>query len=234
MWCDMLVEIDPTGKAVWEWHAHEHLDPAVDVFCPLMHRYEWTHMNTCTVMPNGDVLGCFRTLDLVCIIDRATGRLKWKWGPGEIAHAHEPTLLENGNILLFDNGEHRRFAKYAYSRVIEVDPRTSRIVWEYKADPPFSFYSGNQSGCQRLPNGNTLITDTMPGRLFEVTSAGETVWEYMSPFYGPHGGQNANPMVYRAYRYAPDYSGLAGKDLSAERYACINALYGPSALASDG
>lgn len=226
MWCDMLIEVNPKGEIVWEWLSYEHLDFETDVYCPLEHRCEWTHMNTCTVLPNGDVLGSFRTIDLICIIDRQSGKVKWKWGPGEIAHQHEPTLLDNGNILVFDNGEHRRFSKYAYSRVIEVNPKTNKIEWEYKGDPPYSFYSGNQSGCQWLPNGNVLITNTMSGQIFEVTHEKEKVWEYMSPFYGPHQGQLPNPLIYRSYRYGTDYPGLKGKELNAEKYFWINEIYG--------
>lgn len=47
-----------------------------------------------------------------------------------------------------------------YSRVIEVEPVKRKVVWEYKAEPPESFFSGVMGGNQRLPNGNTLITES--------------------------------------------------------------------------
>ena len=50
-------------------------------------------------------------------------------------------------------------------------------TWRYTADPPSSFYADHISGAQRLPNGNTLVCDGTHGRFFEVTAAGETVWE---------------------------------------------------------
>ena len=61
-------------------------------------------------------------------------------GPGNISHQHHPTMLDNGHILLFDNGSHHT-RPVPYSRVIEVDSATNQIKWEYKADPPFSFFS---------------------------------------------------------------------------------------------
>ena len=103
-------------------------------------------------------------------------------------------------------------------------------VWVYTAATPSDFFSPYVSGAQRLPNGNTLICDGVHGTLFEVTLAGKTVWKYVNPMTsnGPlrqgesvpskqneSGGRVlwANP-VYRAYRYAPDYPGLQGLDLT--------------------
>jgi outer membrane protein assembly factor BamB len=86
--------------------------------------------------------------------------------------------LKNNNILIFDNGS---AAERAHSRVIEVDPVTKKIVWEYKSDPPAKFFARVMGAAQRLPNGNTLITASDSGYVFEVTRAGETVWEFYNP-----------------------------------------------------
>jgi len=56
IWTDSFQEVTPDGKVVWEWLAYEHLDPEVDVICPLCARGEWTHGNSCFVMPNGDIM----------------------------------------------------------------------------------------------------------------------------------------------------------------------------------
>ena len=73
---------------------------------------------------------------------------------------------------------------------LEINPLTKQIVWEYK-QPKLSkdlngdgkilgneklFFSNLMSGAQRLPNGNTLITEADVGRIFEVTNSGEVVW----------------------------------------------------------
>jgi len=223
MWADSFQEITPAGEVVWEWLGYEHLDPEVDIICPLCPRGEWTHTNACFVLPNGDILTTFRRTDTVAIIDKSTGDIKWRWGPGELAHPHNPTLLNNGNILVFDNGTHRKKGKgfRNYSRVVEVNPNTGRIEWEYQADPPHHFYAPIISGCQRLPNGNTLICEGTEGRLFEVTLDKEVVWEFVNPFYfkGSQGsflGWN-NP-IFRAYRYSPDHPGLKGKTLNPDRF----------------
>jgi len=53
-----------------------------------------------------------------------------------------------------------------------------------------------------LPNGNTMITEGSGGRIFEVTPDHETVWEYISPYWGKLMKIN---MVYRAYRLPYDW-----------------------------
>jgi len=234
VWSDGLHEVTPNGEVIWKWSAADHLDLDVHVMCPLSYRGDWTHMNSCEVLPDGNTLTSFRNIDTICIIDKATGNIKWQWGPGEVSHQHAPTLLDNGNILLFDNGAHRKDGSLInYSRAVEVDPATNNIVWEYKGDPPRSFYSSLISNCQRLPNGNTLICEGMKGRVFEVTTDGEIVWEYLNPFYGyhdVHGYYGHSNSLFRAYRYMPDHLGLKDKNLSPENLAWVNGLYGPEAL----
>lgn len=136
------------------------------------------------------------------------------------AHVIPKGLPGEGNILIFDNGGMAGFGapnptspygmnntRRDYSRVIEIDPVAMKIVWDYDANKGGNrdlckFFSDYVSSAQRLPNGNTLICEGSVGRLFEVTAKGETVWEYISPYYQPK--ENFN-MVYRAYRVPYDY-----------------------------
>ena len=62
------------------------------------------------------------------------------------------------------------------------------------------FYSSYISSAQRLPNGNTLITEGSDGHLIEVTPEHEIVWEYVNPYFKNIGGNFKMNMVYRAYR----------------------------------
>lgn len=238
MWTDGLQEVTPDGKVVWEWDLANYLDPEVHITCPLNFRADFTHINSCEVLPDGNVLINFRNIDTTMIVDKATGNIKWQWGPGEVSHQHTPTWLDNGHILLFDNGVHRKNNSLThYSRAVEVNPATNQIVWQYKGDPPQSFYGSMISGCQRLPNGNTLICEGTKGRVFEVTMDGEIVWEYTNPFYAPHGdpktfvGWRHSNTLFRCYRYMPDYPGLKGRNLSPDNLPWVNRLYGPEAFA---
>lgn len=128
------------------------------------------------ICKKGDLLLCVLKLNLVGILDIENTRLVWKWGQKQLDKPHHPTLLENGNILIFDNGSDR-----GYSRIVELDLYKKEIVWEYKSDLPERFFSISRGASQKLPNGNILITESDRGRAFEVTPSGETVWEFYNP-----------------------------------------------------
>ncbi len=185
-----------------------------------------------------NIIICGRDINTTMIISKATGKIVWKMGPyydtpelehiGWIIgqhHAHmvPQGLVGAGNILVFDNGGWAGFGapnpaskngeKYAtrdYSRVLEINPVTMKIEWEFSSKQlgrvfPVDynrFYSPFVSSAQRLPNGNTLITEGASGKLFEVTRECEVVWEYISPYWGDIVKIN---QVYRSYRVPYDY-----------------------------
>ena len=111
--------------------------------------------------------------------------------------------LDNGNILIFDNGERRQNDVRVFSRVIEINPANNEIVWEYSDHPYYNFYSPRISGARRLPNGNTLITEGMFGRMFQVTPSKEVVWEYINPYWDQGGDGAENNGVFRSTWYLP-------------------------------
>jgi Arylsulfotransferase (ASST) len=137
---------------------------------------------------------------------------------GQIIGQHHPHLIPQGlpgagDLLVFDNGGTSVYG-YAnpaapdgigavrrhFSRVLELNPITLEKVWEYSLPglESYRFFSHYVSAAQRLPNGNTMITEGSDGRVFEVTTDGEIVWEYVSPYFGTD-APNTN-RVYRAYR----------------------------------
>jgi len=124
----------------------------------------------------GNILISMRELDLIGILDIEREELIWSWGQGHLEKPHHPTLLKNGNILIFDNGNRRE-----YTRIVELNPLTEDIVWEYHSEPPNRFYTHANGGSQRLPNGNTLITESESGHVFEITADGQIVWEFYNP-----------------------------------------------------
>ncbi|MFQ5898764.1 MAG: aryl-sulfate sulfotransferase [Candidatus Methylomirabilia bacterium] len=204
MYCDYFQEVTTKGEVVWEWDAKDHLDPETDQICPFDRREEWTHGNTLVELEDGNLMFSFRHTSTVGLIDRRTGEIMWKIGPPPLAQQHDCRPLANGNVLIFDNGVHRLDHPMNWSRVIEVNPRTNEIVWEYRDPTPFNFYSPFISGAQRLPNGNTLICEGCFGRIFEVTRERELVWEYVSPhmFMGVRAG--LNNWIFRALRYSEE------------------------------
>ncbi len=241
MWGNAYREVTPDGDTVWEWLGYEHMDTEVDVPCALCPRSIWGYVNGIDTTPDGNVVGSFRHLNNLVITDKTSGAIKWRWGTWELGHQHNPTVLDTGNILVLDNGYHRlpprdlrtTVSAEGYSRVLEVDPQTDRIEWSYEAEPPTGFWSHICSSAQRLPNGNTMICEGTPGRMFEVTANKEVVWEYINPFFtqGPPQasgapGESINSL-FRAHRYGPDFPALKGRDLDPARHANLNRLYAP-------
>lgn len=123
----------------------------------------------------GNVMVCVRELDVVAVVDPATEKVVWA-ARAPWSKPHQSTVLPNGNIMIFDN---RGYG--GVSRVVEFDPKTLAIVWDYHGEDPRDFYSKECGSNQRLPNGNTLITESDGGRVLEVTAEGEIVWEFVNP-----------------------------------------------------
>ncbi|MBZ5619593.1 MAG: aryl-sulfate sulfotransferase [Acidobacteriia bacterium] len=207
IWADYLLEVTTDGRPVWEWRIWEHLDPAeYPIAFAENTRSEWTHGNAIVELANGDLLISLRNISTILKIDRKSGGVVWKLGAPMLSGQHAPTPLPNGDILIFDNGPHRVDQTFPFSRVIEVNPATNQIVWKFQEAFPPNFYSDRISNAQRLPNGNTLINEGQFGRFFEVTPAGEVVWEYVNPYFGPASRppQTQTNSVFRVYRYTED------------------------------
>jgi len=172
----------------WSPQGHE-LDAVRTAEKPGGQPYDYFHMNTVSLLPDntlerdddrfqeGNLLVCFRNVNQIAVLERDTYRILWAWGEGFLEWPHHPTLLENGHFLIFDNGVKRRF-----SRVVELDPLSGTIVWEYRGTPREDFFSFGKGSAQRLPNGNTLVCNSDKGQVFEVTAEGERVWLWWNPF----------------------------------------------------
>jgi len=141
-----------------------------------------------------NVLVTLRYSNAIAIVDVARDELLWAWGEDELEGPHDAAFTAAGTILLFDNGWGAR----GYSRVVEMDPTTREIVWQYKAPEPTDFYSASRGTVQELPNRNILVGNSNNGEVFEVTRAGEVVWRYFTPFADDQGAR----AVLRAERYA--------------------------------
>jgi hypothetical protein len=209
MYGDVIYEITPKGEAVWEWHACRDMEVETYVLSPSQKRDEFAHANAISPLPNGDIYISFRRLNMIGLIDRQTRKMKWQHRDDSFGMQHDCEPLPNGNITLFANG--CNITTNPFSRVIELDPRTGKNVWEYRGKPSYTFFSPHISGAQRLASGNTLVCEGQWGRLFEVTSDGDIVWEYVSPFMGPDRNGDPSNEVFRAYRYAADSPQIRGR-----------------------
>lgn len=151
--------------------------------------YDYYRLNSFNLLPStelgkkdqrfrqGNWLISFRHGSMVFILDQDTKKIVWKCIADDIPYGlqgqHAVSMLESGRLLIFDNGRYR-----GWSRVLELDPVTMKIEWEYRAK---DFYTLSQGYVQRLANGNTLVTQSETGHAFEISPEGEKVWEYFHP-----------------------------------------------------
>ena len=207
IYTDVIREIDPTGKIVWEWDVLKDMDMDQFPLDPTVFRREYAHANTIATCPNGDVIINWRFNNTMAMIDHQSKKIKWSLNDIEYGQHHDVQMLENGNILFFANGADVHIhGPETGSQVVEIDPSNNKEVWNYCGSPRRSFVSWFISGCQRLPTGNTLICEGLWGRLFEVTPEKEIVWEYVSPFFVEydHPAYTGTNIIFRCYRYASD------------------------------
>ena len=123
----------------------------------------------------GNALVSMPGVDTIAVIDLEANRVVWAM-TGMFDDQHDPTMLENGNVLLFDN--HGRGGR---SRVLEIDALTLEVVSRYPAEIGLDLYTQFCGAAQRLPNGNTLITESEAGRAIEITIDNHIVWEFRTP-----------------------------------------------------
>lgn len=235
IWADKIIEIDKNGKIVWEWHAFEHLDPAIDVLEPLAFRAEWTHINSLQYLDRDPftqepaILMSIRHTSTIVIVKKSTGEILWRSPKSIVNMQHDASMLENGHILVFDNGPYRipNPLPLLGSKVLEIDPQTNKVTWEFangnNSLEKAEFESSIISGAQRLKNGNTLIIDGLHGHLFEITKEKQLVWDMINPFSAATSGLWPNIAIFKSRRYSPtdiDWPQNLGSSLPMKLISC--------------
>ncbi len=141
-------------------------------------------------------------------------------------------LQDEGQIMIFNNGNGKPGADFSQVELLNP-PQDSLGFYYIESNGTFGpieanttygdklserFYSAYLSNAQRLPNGNTLINAGSPGRIFEVTTNDEIVWEYEIPLSGDapatQGQSVNNNGNFRAYKFPNDFAGFDGIDLT--------------------
>ncbi|PSQ17991.1 arylsulfotransferase [Halobacteriales archaeon QS_8_69_73] len=188
-----------TGEIEWEWyfrnHYSEDTDGGVDD--------DWTHVNDAETVGDGDryVLASPRNFDQVIVVDRRTDEIAMRLGEDGnhsiLDEQHNPDYLEREDgtpTMLVADSENDRVVEYERD-CGDADPRLGagtppadcgwKLVW---AVDGFNW----PRDADRLPNGNTLVTDTLNHRVVEVTPDGEVVWEFHAT-WAPYDAERGAP-----------------------------------------
>lgn len=196
---DFVVELSPTGLPVRKIRvldalarSHDYLRLLDTLPGYLSENGDYLHTNDVDYIDEtaaassgiarpGQLLLSMREPGVIAVLDPDSETITWAMR-GFWVGQHDPDLLPDGRLLLFDNNGN--FGPGGRSQVVEFDPQTLGIAWRYAGDPQRPFESIIRSSQQRLSNGNTLITESDGGRLLEVTVDGRIVWEFVNPVRG--------------------------------------------------
>jgi hypothetical protein len=201
----VIQEIDESKQVVFEWNSWEKMGPEGNL---RPDPSDYAHVNSVFEDFDGNLIVSARGISQVAKIDRMTGEMIWRLGGtsneftfvddpfSNLCGQHTASRLENGNILIFDNGQYcwpENEARGELTRVVEYeldqDQMTARLVWSYSHETAYTLAAGS---AQRLANGNTLIgwgrgpaivateVDANGTKTLEMTASanGETVRSY--------------------------------------------------------
>jgi hypothetical protein len=203
-----LFAASPLMKFLWQ------MDPQMDPVLKLRPANgDIFHPNTMTritaeaaarnpVFKEGDYLLSFRNFSLLVAADLNAGQITWaSYGPWR--GQHSPRFMADGSIVMFDNLGNLT-PQGGLSRILNIDPATDKILWEYDGAEQNSFYSAYNAMVDPLPNGNILVTETEAGRIFEVTRDKEIVWDYRALERVFMEGENRVPSLFSGRRFRRD------------------------------
>lgn len=196
----IILEFDSLGKLIWHWEFSKHFDTLLikDVL-----KTKGAKNNKLSVMVhcnsvsydstfNHIYLGC-RDFNRIIKIDKATKKIIGEYGEkltpldtkvyetNLFSRQHDVKPIGKNEVLLFNNGEESPKGKSYVMRLLLPQNRkeTVKKTWELDLDID-SIVPGKAikyGGAEQLSNGNYLICGGMNGRILEVTSNKEPVWD---------------------------------------------------------
>jgi hypothetical protein len=172
--------VDRSGEIVWEWQAENHITPGTEFY----EQYggpnksgpesDWTHMNDIDRLEDGNFQLSIRNFDVLLEVDPDTNEIVDVIGAPRGVPGNDPVLHEQHNPHRLEEWNTVIVADSQADRVVEIGVDSEEIVWKYGADGTLDW----PRDADRLPNGHTLITDSLHFRVLEVNETGEIVWEY--------------------------------------------------------
>ena len=172
-----------SDRITWEWRFRDHYSSDGGG----TYADDWTHVNDVDMIAPGEYLVSNRNFDQVIVVNRSTNEIELRLGSDgdldTLYEQHNPQYLRGQNgtpTVLVADSENDRVVEYAKTN------RTWTRTWTLGSSESLNW----PRDADRLPNGNTLVTDTLNHRVIEVTPDGEVVWE----FYAPWGTYEAERM----------------------------------------
>ncbi|MBI3006621.1 MAG: aryl-sulfate sulfotransferase [Ignavibacteriales bacterium] len=186
----IVVEYHRPGASPFLWNTFDHLkitDASPNISLTGQTVNPW-HANALELDTDDNLLVSFRHCNEITKIDSRTGSIVWRLGGKNnqftfmndpfngFSHQHGIRRLDNGNIILFDNGNtHEPQESRAVEYMLDENNKKATMVWQYRSSP--ALFSSALGFAQRLENGNTFITYGRIPRIIEVDMSGNKRWE---------------------------------------------------------
>ncbi len=204
------------GSVVFFWSAWDHfqfedwIEPPFPI--PANPNIDFDHPNAFVFDQDSNYVISWRNFGEVTKIDGVSGQIIWRLGGrhnqftfvddpfGGFSGQHCVRLLDDGDLLLFDNGlRHNPPESRAVQYRLDTRAMTATMVWQYRHNPPlFTPFVGS---VQRYADGRTLIGFGWASTVVEVGPAGDWKWEGHLTFDG-----SPPPFFYRMWKVPSLYS----------------------------
>ena len=111
---ERLIEVNQKGETLWSWDfiddGNSVIHSRIDTSLPeLTHANSVRFYNSNIFSKNPALLLSFRNLSAIAMIDYVTKKLLWLSPKNAFDYQHDATLIDEKNILAFNNGIHDEF-----------------------------------------------------------------------------------------------------------------------------
>jgi hypothetical protein len=206
----IVQEIDITsGRVLFEWHSANHValsesyaKPPPAALGAKATPYDYFHINSIDVEPNGNLLVSARNTHAVYEIRRGDGRVLWRLGGKKsdfamgagtrFAWQHDARRQKDGTITLFDNGASPKVKEHSRALKLRVDTTRRRVTLVRSYAHPRRLLASSQANAQFLPDGHVFVGWGAQPYFTEFAQDGRVVLD---------GRFGSGADSYRAYRF---------------------------------
>jgi arylsulfotransferase ASST len=217
IWDGIVQEVDiASGRVLFEWHSYPQVAINESYAPPPKAKagakappYDYFHVNSIEVEPNGNILVSARNTHGIYEIDRKTKKVVWrlggkrsdfKMGAGtKFAWQHDARRHADGTITIFDNGAAPPVEKFSRVLVVRVDESTKKATLVRSYRHPKRLLAPFEGNAQFLPNGNIMVGWGAWPYVSELSPSGAVLFD---AYFGQGKPPGKDADSYRAYRFA--------------------------------
>jgi hypothetical protein len=203
----VLQEIDvKTGLVMFQWTSLDHV--GLDESYSNVHEtstsspFDFFHINSINLDPDGTLLLSARNTWTVYELDPRTGEIVWRLGGKRSSFAmgagtatawqHDPRVLPDGAISIFDNGASPSVHRQSRGIVVTLNGQAKSATLAEQIVHPSPLLADSQGNVQALANGDWFVGWGQDPALSEFSASGALLFDAHFP---------ASTQSYRDFRF---------------------------------